>query len=1393
MKNKRNGNKGFTLIELLASIVLLGILFVFAIPTIVGVVEKNRDKIYVSDARKLMSQAEYKLKSSSTIIEKPEPGDCIVISLVYLDSEDFDQAPNDGEYIKDASFVVVKNNDGTLEYSAAIVEKTKAGGYRGIELTKEALLKQSNAVRFVKNISENKIIKVEDPHVIMSNYINQTLKSQNDGKDYVTTVSNIYNKPNLEDQSSSGETLPPVITKATLTSTSGKNYNSLDATLNLTVTDRDNPTNQLVVGLSTSSYTDALNSEKIPYGEENTFTKTYEFDKMGYGYIGNNQVNLYIVVIDPEKNRVQTTINYKLHKNEPPVIGNGSQLVRRAEDSVNKGTAMLKLDLSDDIDSTNALRVCYTANVNAESCNNYVSYRDMVRDDVYIEFDTTQCNLRGQEYQLKVFAADSSDAISAKVLTYKVHNDGNPAFDQNKKQVDVVTAETGYNSLNVKVFVNGSDDVTPNSNLRVRIVEGNTDQIYRYDANGIPFKLSGRYDGEKRTLKVTLIDECNHQSNTVTYSEYTVYKNVPPQIDNISIMSNGYACNNSEECPIVTDNGVVTSGGNAKTSVYINILDDLDSDDLYNNIKVCVSENRSNCNNEANFKLYSEYANGTIFTFDAGNNTPYNGSTKTLYVVSKDSEGAISESSKRYTLYKNKAPEITGFDVHSEDRPFVSTDNNSLNLTFFLQADDDILDLNDLEYTIQTEGSNEVVEKKSLAEYDETRGLKYHVAGTYDGGERTIVLKVYDNYSAGSEPSTQKYKVYKNKPPEISLLKTEEDPTTGEEVQVSVENEIDIIQSSECLSSYKCPYLDENANGQGQKVSVIFEATDDIDGVAGIEEDDGLEQGEMTVCVSETEADCTAANSTHYIPYKQFVEEEREYIFNKGMQNPYNSQNKRKTLYVYLRDSGGLTTHVSKPYTLYTASAPRFIDSEGGEGDQPVINYPNITPTEIDQIDEFSGIVVNGRTALYNMLVVDDFEDSINLETSICYKKSSDSGQCNNWSEYKPYEDTVEININDSNIYDGTEYEIYARVRNSLGLVATTSTPLKYTIYEDQVPRILSVAASYETATHVDTDPPASNNGSLLGSWETYNSSTMFRISIIAEDFFDSYKICVGKDPNGADCTDDKYLGKQDGTLYSGTNVDSILFYYNEPDGLKSHTDSDIGFEVLVDDYYLFVKDSHGKIAKSDAFFVSEFNACDEQKPRPSSITYEHLSGSTISTSACRGQCYYSEVATDTSECKMPGEVIPEGAEEKEDCDLSDFIEVTSGIVGNYKKKLTYNDVFTNATCQPKEETYEANCSFKQCFYNKSTQPYNVKAIGLRKNTFPRGGYEMVNIIKNGQTEAIKSYEYYIVYTVTYDGVSESVDLHPTPEYVFPEEYNSNPDKYKYNASDDVPYIRVMD
>ena len=59
----KKSNKGFTLIELLASVVILGILLVFAGPRIFGMISLNRDKMYVTDAKKLMAQAEYKINT----------------------------------------------------------------------------------------------------------------------------------------------------------------------------------------------------------------------------------------------------------------------------------------------------------------------------------------------------------------------------------------------------------------------------------------------------------------------------------------------------------------------------------------------------------------------------------------------------------------------------------------------------------------------------------------------------------------------------------------------------------------------------------------------------------------------------------------------------------------------------------------------------------------------------------------------------------------------------------------------------------------------------------------------------------------------------------------------------------------------------------------------------------------------------------------------------------------------------------------------------------------------------------------------------------------------------------------------------------------------------------
>ena len=90
MKNK----KGFTMVELLAVIVILGILMGVALPKVLGLLDSNKKKTYIQDAKKLISRAQYMVTSENTKIDKPDPDDCIVLSLGFLDDGSFDSPPN---------------------------------------------------------------------------------------------------------------------------------------------------------------------------------------------------------------------------------------------------------------------------------------------------------------------------------------------------------------------------------------------------------------------------------------------------------------------------------------------------------------------------------------------------------------------------------------------------------------------------------------------------------------------------------------------------------------------------------------------------------------------------------------------------------------------------------------------------------------------------------------------------------------------------------------------------------------------------------------------------------------------------------------------------------------------------------------------------------------------------------------------------------------------------------------------------------------------------------------------------------------------------------------------------------------------------------------------------
>ncbi len=131
-------NKGFTLIELLATISLLAVLMIIAVPNVIGVVQRNKNKTYIEDAKKLVSLAEYKIRSNSS--NKPTGSSSYCFTMDSLGAGNFDStAPNGGKYRTDKSYVrVYKSGTSEMQYMVVLVEeKENNGGFVGVGVTKE--------------------------------------------------------------------------------------------------------------------------------------------------------------------------------------------------------------------------------------------------------------------------------------------------------------------------------------------------------------------------------------------------------------------------------------------------------------------------------------------------------------------------------------------------------------------------------------------------------------------------------------------------------------------------------------------------------------------------------------------------------------------------------------------------------------------------------------------------------------------------------------------------------------------------------------------------------------------------------------------------------------------------------------------------------------------------------------------------------------------------------------------------------------------------------------------------------------------------------------------------------------------------------------------------------
>ena len=149
--------KGFTLIELLATISILALLMMEAVPNVMSTIDKNKQNTYVEDAKRMITLAEYEIRSNSSI-ELPTSGNCIVIPLGSLDLTDFSDGPEGGSYDLENSYVVIARSGSSYVYYATIVENYD-GSTRGLPLiSRDDLNKESARTKVVKGDDLNIII-----------------------------------------------------------------------------------------------------------------------------------------------------------------------------------------------------------------------------------------------------------------------------------------------------------------------------------------------------------------------------------------------------------------------------------------------------------------------------------------------------------------------------------------------------------------------------------------------------------------------------------------------------------------------------------------------------------------------------------------------------------------------------------------------------------------------------------------------------------------------------------------------------------------------------------------------------------------------------------------------------------------------------------------------------------------------------------------------------------------------------------------------------------------------------------------------------------------------------------------------------------------------------------
>ncbi len=157
---KNINNKGFTLVELLATMSILSVIMILAVPNVVGIVARNKNKTYIEDAKKLVSISKYKMKSDSSVKEILSKNNPVCLSLQYLDAgKELNDAPNGGTYNNNSYVRIVKDSSGKYTYTVQLLE-TPSGTttYSGIKAIDSNTLNNSTTASKSDSIVSSNVI-----------------------------------------------------------------------------------------------------------------------------------------------------------------------------------------------------------------------------------------------------------------------------------------------------------------------------------------------------------------------------------------------------------------------------------------------------------------------------------------------------------------------------------------------------------------------------------------------------------------------------------------------------------------------------------------------------------------------------------------------------------------------------------------------------------------------------------------------------------------------------------------------------------------------------------------------------------------------------------------------------------------------------------------------------------------------------------------------------------------------------------------------------------------------------------------------------------------------------------------------------------------------------------